>query len=387
MKRGYGNGSLIKIGNCRYWYAQYYDGRGRQIRVSTRTESQQEASKALNRLLGSRDRGEPPIPDVKKLRYGDLRKTLLDAYATQGHKSLQTLSNGDETVWGLKALDEFFGFHDGSAGWPVMKITSDAAREFARKRQSEGLSNGTVNGSLRLLRHMLRLAADEGRISRAPKIQLVKEPPPRQGFLNPDQFGRLLAALPQSLRPLITFLYYCGVRLGEARSVRWAQVDLRDHLVHLEGEQTKNDTGRAIPLPEVLVEMLKGIEPKEGVVFDTSNLPKEWMKACRAAGLGTYEITEKGGWAYRGLIVHDLRRSAIRNLVRSGTPETVAMRISGHKTRDVFERYNIVDTRDVRFAMQRLEAATRGKRVRSNSEKTVKTLPPAGRLLQLTPAS
>jgi len=161
---------------------------------------------------------------------------------------------------------------------------------------------------------------------------------------------------PGSLKPLVTFLYFCGVRLGEALQIDWTQVDLNAGLIRLEREQTKNSEPRTVPLPDMLIGMLEMVDDKSGTVFDGTNLRKAWHKACAAAGLGTLtEVEGKPDPRYTGLIIHDLRRSAIKNLMKAGVPEKVAMSISGHKTRAVFDRYHIVDTEDMVEAMQRVQ--------------------------------
>ncbi|MDE3170833.1 MAG: tyrosine-type recombinase/integrase, partial [Acidobacteriota bacterium] len=112
-----------------------------------------------------------------------------------------------------------------------------------------------------------------------------------------------------------------------------------------------NDDARVVPLTGELLEMLKiqrDKSPDSEFVFTRDGEPmrsfyKSWNKAAKSAGLD-------------GLIFHDLRRTGVRNLVRAGVPERIAMSISGHRTRAVFERYNIVSERDLKEAARKLDS-------------------------------
>ena len=153
-----------------------------------------------------------------------------------------------------------------------------------------------------------------------------------------NSFEMLTKMLPTHLRAYVTFLYHCGGRSGEAKQIEWTQVDLRSRLIRLEDDQTKNSEARTVPLPAVLVMLLTEIEPKKGLVFDTTNLRKEWAKACAACGLGRIiEVEGKYDTRYEGLTLQHLRRLAARNLLQTSGPEKVIMKIGDWKTHTVFD--------------------------------------------------
>jgi integrase len=137
----------------------------------------------------------------------------------------------------------------------------------------------------------------------------------------------------------------------------WRQIDLEAGTVRLEPGTTKNREGRLVVLPAELHAALReqrvktsALERREKQiipwVFHRNGKPigdfrTAWQGACRRAG-------------QPGRLIHDFRRTAVRNMVRAGIPERVAMTITGHKTRSVFDRYHIVSEGDLREAARKL---------------------------------
>jgi integrase len=179
-----------------------------------------------------------------------------------------------------------------------------------------------------------------------------------------------MAALPDDLQDFVRFGYLTGWRSGEIKALRWEWVDREGALIRLPGSKSKNGRGRKIPiegeLPEVMrrCERARLIETPDGgvriadVVFHRNGHPivdflKAWLSACVKAGLYHVEHDEAGHEIkVPDKLFHGLRRTAIRNMVRRRVPETVAMEISGHRTRAVFDRYNITSEDDLRAAMR-----------------------------------
>jgi integrase len=271
--------------------------------------------------------------------------------------------NGKDYKWAEGVvrghLRPFFG------GMRIAKVESDTVRRYVAERQKTTAANGTINRELALLKRSFKLGciSTPPRVGRVPHISLLKENNVRKGFFEYADYIAILDALPVEVRPIVSFAYFTGCRRREVLSLRWAQVDLESQFVHLEKGTTKNGEARFIPLVPELVESLSAMKAARGssslkpeAVFTRDGKPiknfrRAWELACIQCG-----FVDAEGKPSR--LFHDLRRSCVRNLVRAGVSEAVAMKISGHKTRSIFDRYDITALADLKNAAEKLSRHT-----------------------------
>jgi integrase len=252
----------------------------------------------------------------------------------------------------LKPTRERFGT------WRALEVTSEAVDTFITELLDVGKAAATVNRSTQLLTQAFQLAVDRKRLSSVPAIRHLSEKGnERQGFFSELEFRRVVENLPIYLQDFARFGYLTGWRKGEIASLRWQ--DVEGDIIRLRADNSKNGEGRSVTLNGELEELIKRrrvarqVKTKTGallaeLVFHHDGQPivdlrKAWATASRMAGVP-------------GKLFHDLRRTAVRNMIRAGVPEKVAMSISGHKTRSMFDRYNIIDEKDQREAMQKTQS-------------------------------
>ena len=266
--------------------------------------------------------------------------------------TLQQRSLDDvEARWRLH-LRPFFG------SVPAAQLDSRLLADYVDRRREEHAGNATINRELACLKRMYRIAylSTPPRVESVPHFPHLKETNVRKGFVTPEQYAELVAHCPDLwLRALLETAYHYGWRVSELLNLRVGQVDLVSRTIRLEPGTTKNQEGREVTIESgrVLELLRQCVEAKrlDAHVFTRGDKPirdfrKRWKNLCTAAGVP-------------GLLFHDLRRTAARNLRAAGVPEEIIMRIAGWKTSGVFKRYAIVNNADVRAALQQLEQVRR----------------------------
>jgi integrase len=340
-------GSVRKQGRRPNSWQLDYPGPNGRVRETIHAASKAEAERVLKQREGDIARGRPLFTSADKVTFDELTALVVRDYELNGKRS------AGKTKVNVRRLQEFFG------GWRAVNVTATAVGTYIEKRLKAEFSNGSVNRELSTLRRAFRLAVKAKLLSadHVPTIDLLKEAPPRAGFFEADQFEAVLRHLRPEVVPIAKFANETGWRLREIITLEWRQVDLHVGTVRLDPGTTKNQEGRLAYLSPALLECLqaqyaatKELEKEKGLIIPwvfhrrgrkILRFLASWQTACRKAGVP-------------GMLFHDLRRTAVRNMVRAGVPERVAMMVSGHKTRSVFERYNIVSEGDLREAARRV---------------------------------
>lgn len=338
-----GLGTIFKQRGSRFLWMQYYVD-GKRQRESTGCELLKDAKKVLQETLAK-------LHEQNTIAAGHSAPatiaglySLLDAdYSLNGRKSIKHLRG----MW-RNHLAPYF------AEIPTAKLTTHQVETYIVQRKQTGAENGSINRELAALKRMFRIALKAGRLKLVPYIPTLKERNIRKGFLRDAIYvalARETEAVGPWLRAMFELAYTYGWRKGELEPMLVGQIDLAERTIELNVGETKNDEARTIRMTARVFEFLtSAADGKKATdrLFTRKNgkgvgdFRRAWATATRRAGVPD-------------LLFHDLRRTGVRNMRRDGISEKVAMTISGHKTRSVFERYNIVDPEDLREASVKQE--------------------------------
>jgi integrase len=327
-----GQGSIYLRGKT-YWIR--FSWHGKEYRESAETGDEKKARKLLQARIKAV--GTPKFVEPKDQRYtlADMLDKIKLHYAKKGNRSFKNVSY----CW--PHIENGFPFQR------VVDIDKDAIERYQAARTKAGAAPATVNRETAYLKSGFKLLG-----LASPVVAQLPEDNVRQGFMRVAEFTSLLAEITDSnVRDIIEFLYNSGWRSSEPRAMQWSWLDLDSWTVRLPAEYSKNKRPRILPLEDTLRDIIKRRIKLRDIacpyVFHRAGKPiKSFRKAFQAAAKAIGQP---------GLVPHDMRRSAIRNFRKAGLSESDGMKLTGHKTRAVYDRYDIIDEEDSRQAMRRAQ--------------------------------
>ncbi|MFL6448690.1 MAG: tyrosine-type recombinase/integrase [Bryobacteraceae bacterium] len=323
------------------WWVKYYvPGETQPRRESSGSTNKQDAVRLLNKRRKEIDDRKVSSSTAT---VNDLLKLYLDDQKRQKRHS-------------YRSAEGFVRLHLNPAFGLIRAATlgTKHVKAFIEQKQTAGYANASINRWLEALRRGYTLGLQElpPLVYAAPDIEslMLEEDNVREGFLEHAQYVALRDELPDHQRLILAIGYHLAMRRGEILKLRWDQVDWNENLIRLEKRQTKAKKARIAPLYGELRAWLDmayaGRDPECPYIISwrghgLSEVKTAWKNACRRAGVPD-------------LLVHDLRRTAARTMIRAGIPEKQIMLIAGWKTRSMFDRYHIVDERDIQEAGKKL---------------------------------
>ena len=264
---------------------------------------------------------------------GDLSDAYLQDYQVRQFRSRSTARGR------VAHLTAFFGRAARAATFTTHQI-----RQYQLARRAAGAATGTINRETSALHRMCTLAVHWGWLDTVPGFpDRLRENPPRQGFFEHPEYLAVRAHLPAPWQDILDLAYYSGWRKQEILGLTWEEIDMAGGVIRLSPARSKTLVGRILPISQPIAEALARRrarrDPDSPLVFHRDGIPVRrwrtaWRTACQSAGVPTR-------------FLHDCRRTAARNLIRANVPERVAMLLTGHKSRAIFDRYNIINEQEL----------------------------------------
>ena len=357
MKRGNREGSIRLRGHT--YHIQWRED-GRLKSESTHSDNYDDAVNLLQRRLGAIAEGRSTGRDGSRLTLAQLKEMLHQDYVQHDRKTWRNIACS------FDKMIEVFGENA-----RVPQVTSNRLAQYLSDRLTEGAMRSTVQKEFAALKRSLNIAVERGLLPYRvtfPKIGKIENA--RLEFIEEYEWALIRPELPEWWQDMGDMALGMGWRTsGEIRPLTWDRVDWDRGLVFLKKYTTKNKDGRAFPFaqdPAVEAALKRrraytdDVEQRTGKqvpwvfhveghkITESTSFYRPWHRACKAA-----KVTGADGKDKRP---HDFRRSAVRTFETQGVPRSIAKRLVGHRTDDMYARYSITTTDDLRDAVRKLHA-------------------------------
>lgn len=321
------------------WYLKYYVN-GSAVESSSGTEDYDEAVRMLKKCVAAAvDR--PHSKHIEHVVLDQLLDLLIEDYRYSERKTTY------DTELRVNAhLRPYFG------QMKAHTLGTNAIRQYVAHRRRQQAQPSTINKEQSWLRRAIRLGCqhEPPLALRVPHFKMLPMDNVREGVLEYEKYRLVRDSLPGYARIALVIAFHTGARKGEIAAIRMDRIDMKAERITLPGKTTKNSTPRYLPIYGDMK-----AELDMAIAAGSANCPfliqrggervhnwnKAWATACAAAGIPE-------------ALFHDLRRTAVTNMIEAGLTEKEAMEISGHKTRAVFDRYHIVSDRRMKQNAQKL---------------------------------
>jgi len=338
-----------KSKRVRFWISYRFPG-GKQrreavgfsIKEAQDAEGKRRSQKRENRIFD--------IKPEAKMTFNELTKWYLNIEKVKSRAYFPTLTIN------LNSFNEEFG------DMVVNQVRPVDLENYQIKRKIAGYADSYIDQQIGAARTMVNKAFDNNivsgdilRVFKKVGRLLKRNANARDKILSIDEYNKLMASLPFHTKAIIAASFYTGMRRREILSLTWDKVDLKKRIISLEVEDTKDNERRKIPISDELFEILKDIPRAihDNHVFLYQGKPLKGIRrslktACTNAGI------PYGRFERDGFIFHDFRHTFNTNMRKAGVAESVIMEITGHSTREMFDRYNTIDNNDTRKAISLL---------------------------------